>query len=114
MPLIEPTPSDEVPTYIVDGLDRQDAATLEEIEEYARARRGHLEALEERDLDGDELADAGKEVVDVEDTDSGTVVIKQVPCGKDCGGCPHGPYKYIVHRDGDSLTWEYEGPADSQ
>jgi len=114
MTLTEPTPADKIPAYVVDGIDRQDVETLEAIEEYARARREHLEALEERDLAQDELADAGEDLVDVEDTDSGTVVIKKVPCGKDCDGCPHGPYKYIVRREGDSLSWEYDGPADAQ
>jgi len=107
----EPTPSDEIPAYVVDGIDRQGVETLTAIEEYARARRQHLEALEARDLDEDELADAGDEVLDVEESSAGTVVIKKVPCGKDCEGCPHGPYKYIVRRDGDSLEWEYKGPA---
>jgi hypothetical protein len=112
MTLIEPTPTDEIPVYIVDGIDRQDVETLAAIEEYVRARREHLETLEARDLDEDELADAGEDVVDVTDAEGGTVVIKKVPCGKDCGGCPHGPYKYIVRREGDSLTWEYKGPAE--
>ena len=107
----EPTPADPIPAYVVDGIDRQDAATLEAIEAYARARREHLEALEAREIDADELADADEEIVDTEDTDGGTVVIKKVPCGKDCSGCPHGPYKYVVTREGESLNWEYKGPV---
>ena len=55
--------------------------------------------------------DPGEEIVDTEDTDGGTVVIKKVPCGKDCSGCPHGPYKYVVTREGESLNWEYKGPV---
>jgi hypothetical protein len=39
-------------------------------------------------------------------------VIKKVPCGKDCAGCPHGPYKYIVSREDNTLNWRYEGPVD--
>ncbi len=108
----EPTPDESIPAYIVDGLDRQDTATLAAIEQYARERREYLAALEAQDLDEDELADAGEEVIDVDEQDGGAVVIKKVPCGKDCGGCPHGPYKYVVRRDGDSLDWDYRGPAD--
>jgi hypothetical protein len=108
---IEPEPGDSIPAYVVDGIDRQDAATLEAIAEYARARREYLDALESRELAKDDLADDGEEVVDIEDSDGGTVVIKKVPCGKECDGCPHGPYKYVVQRDGDSLNWDYKGPA---
>lgn len=61
--------------------------------------------------DGDDLAGDGEEVVDVEDGGNGTVVVQKVPCGKDCDGCPHGPYKYVLGRDGDSLNWDYKGPV---
>jgi len=51
----------------------------------------------------------------VEDSEGGTTVIKKVTCGKDGCKCQqgelHGPYRYLVHRDGDSLTWEYKGPV---
>lgn len=109
----EPTPAASIPAYVVDGIDRQDADTLEAIEEYVRARRKYLHAVEAAEIDADELADNSEELVDVEDGEDGTVVIKKVPCGKDCDGCPHGPYKYVVSRDGDSLNWEYQGPVES-
>ncbi len=90
------TPAELIPTYIVDGLDRQDRETLAAIEQYARSRREYLNTLEERDVDEEELTEEPEELVDIEDSSDGTVVIKEVPCGKDCAGCPHGPYKYIV------------------
>lgn len=76
-----------------------------------RELQAFRDALEARELSEDDLAGDGEEVVDVEDSDTGTVVIKKVPCGKDCDGCPHGPYKYVVRRDGDALNWDYKGPA---
>lgn len=36
---------------------------------------------------------------------SGTVVTKYQLCGKYCGGCPHGPYAWLVDSDG----WHYLG-----
>ena len=108
----EPTPPDEIPAYIVEGIDRQGQETLAAIEAYAKERREYLEAAEQRELDEEELADANEELLDVEDNEGGTVVIKKIPCGKDCGGCPHGPYKYIVSREGDDLNWEYKGPVE--
>ena len=58
-------------------------------------------------------ADENEEIVEVDENgdESGTTVIKKVPCGKDCNGCPHGSYEYTVHREGKILVWEYEGPA---
>jgi len=108
----EPEPPELIPSYIVDGIDRQDAKTLDAIESYARDRRKYLNAKEAAELEADELADSDEELVDAEDTDGGTVVIKKVPCGKQCDGCPHGPYKYVVTRDGESLNWEYKGAVE--
>jgi len=108
----EPTPPEEIPAYIVEGIDRQDQETLAAIEVYARERREHLEAIERRNLDEEDLADSDEELLDVEENEGGTVVIKKVPCGKDCGGCPHGPYRYIVLREGGDLNWEYKGPVE--
>jgi hypothetical protein len=105
----EPTPPEEIPTYIVEGIDRQDRETLAAIEVYAQECREHLEAVERRDLDEEDLADSDEELLEVEKSEAGTVVIKKIPCGKDCGGCPHGPYKYVVSREGDDLNWEYKG-----
>jgi len=107
----EPTPPERIPNYIVEGTDRQDQETLAAIERYARRRREHLDALEDQDLDEAELADEGEELVDIENDEDGAVVIKKIPCGKDCGGCPHGPYKYVVTREGSELNWDYRGRA---
>jgi len=106
----KPTPPDEIPTYVADGLVRQNTETLQAIIEYCQRLQGHYE----REVEQAELADENEEVVDVEDTESGTVVIKKVPCGKEnCSTCPHGPYEYLVTREGDSLNWEYKGAVDS-
>jgi hypothetical protein len=108
----EPTAPDVIPEYIVTGIDRQGRETLEAIEKYARQRREYLETIEQRDLDEEDLAESDEELLDVEESGGGTVVIKKVPCGKDCGGCPHGPYKYVVSREGGDLNWEYKGPVE--
>jgi len=41
----------------------------------------------------------------------GSIVIKKVPCGKHCRGCPHGPYAYRVYRENGKLKWKYLGKA---
>ena len=82
------------------------------LERYARDRREYRNAKEAAEIEADELADSDEELVDAEDANGGTVVIKKVPCGKQCDGCPHGPYKYVVTRDGESLNWEYKGAVE--
>ncbi len=105
----DPTPPEEIPVYIIEGIDRQDQETLAAIEAYARERRRYLDAAEQRDLEEEDLTDSDEELLEVEESGRGTVVIKKVPCGKDCSGCPHGPYKYVVSREGNELNWEYKG-----
>jgi hypothetical protein len=42
----------------------------------------------------------------------GSLVAKLVPCGKECSGCPHGPYLYRVSRIDGKQVWKYLGHAD--
>ncbi|MFC6838362.1 hypothetical protein [Halomarina ordinaria] len=106
----KPDPPTSIPKYIREGIDRQDTGTLEDIIEYCHARID----WQTRDVETDELAEADEEVVDVDgDEKRGTIVTKKIPCGKDCSGCPHGPYQYRVTRRGDTLKWEYLGKVDS-
>lgn len=107
-----PTPAAELPAYVSDPIERQDPERLEAIREYVDELLAYHRAMEAQDLD-EELADEDEEIVDVDDDSSdGTIVTKKVPCGKDCDGCPHGPYDYRVKRVGDSLEWEYLGRSD--
>lgn len=39
----------------------------------------------------------------------GCYVVKYVPCGKHCSGCPHGPYIYHVTKAGGRQIWKYIG-----
>lgn len=110
----EPRRPDGVAAYILDGVDRQDdPETLRAIAAYADARADHLEALEDRDVDAEAVVDDDEELVDAVNGSGsmGVIVEKKIPCGKDCDGCPHGPYKYRAYRDGDTVRTEYLGKA---
>jgi hypothetical protein len=102
----EPPPAPpQLPKYVHEPVAKQGVAELrvlaEWIEDLIEYRQRPL-AIETED---------NEELVEVGDNDAqGTQVIKKVPCGKECDGCPHGPYRYLVHRDGDSVVWEYKGP----
>ena len=39
------------------------------------------------------------------------IVIKEQLCGKDCEGCPHGPYAWRVTTENGEQQWKYLGPA---
>lgn len=41
----------------------------------------------------------------------GSIVEKYVKCGKNCKKCPHGPYYYLVYREGGKQKWKYLGKA---
>lgn len=99
----KPRPPQSAPKYIKEGLPKQDTETLTELREYID------ELIEWRTEDIEIEAEDNEEIVDVEEDQKGAIVIKKVPCGKDCNGCPHGPYKYRVYRQGDEIVWDYKG-----
>ena len=102
----QPEPPDTIPKYIYEGLEKQDVATLEDVISYAE------ELIDYRTQPPEEVdADEDEEIVEKEKRNGYTRVVKKVPCGKDCSGCPHGPYVYHVSRSGNGLDWEYIGPV---
>lgn len=109
--VMQPTPPDELPKYLAEGVPNQDDNTL-------RALKAWIDELlaYRRDVATDEIdVDEGETLEAVEETSGGTVVIKHVSCGKENCKCQrgelHGPYKYVVRRKGDRLDWEYKGPV---
>lgn len=109
----KPSPPESLPAYVVDPIERQDPDTLEESRAYANELLAYYQRQAADGIDQDELVGEDEDLVESEDADSGgTRVVKKVTCGKAaCTSCPHGPYEYRVQRQGDSLEWEYIGPA---
>lgn len=103
-----PDVPETVPNYVADGLERQDSETLRDIQDYV----AELIEWQQREVEPEEVADDDEEIVGVEEHERGTVVSKKVPCGKDCDGCPHGPYEYLAYRDGGTVKTEYLGKVD--
>lgn len=62
-----PMPPANLPAYVTGPIERQGPDTLEA-----------------QDLEGNDLASDDEEIVDVEENEGGTIVVKKVPCGKDC------------------------------
>jgi hypothetical protein len=101
-----------IPEYVRKGVERQDATILRQIATWCEELAEHREERPIEVDDNEELVEVNED--DGGDSESGgTPVVKKVPCGKECNGCPHGPYKYIVKRQGKDLDWEYIGPVDA-
>ena len=109
MPVNQPQSPKSVPKYIAEGVPKQDDTTLQDLQEW-------IDALIEyrNDISAEEIEVSDDESIEaVNPTGGTTTVIKKVPCGKDaCSTCPHGPYRYEVHREGGKLVWEYGGAVD--
>lgn len=98
----------QLPGYLVDPIRKTSSENLEMVIAVAAKELQERNSVEEKEIEAGE----GEEIVEVQKQSSGpTTVIKNVPCGKECNGCPHGPYEYAVQRDGDDLEWEYIGPV---
>lgn len=52
-----------------------------------------------------------REVLDVQLRGSTTYRLERVSCGKNCKGCPHGPYWYGYWREGGKTRSKYIGKS---
>jgi hypothetical protein len=104
-----PSAPEGLPQYLAEGVPKQDDTDLRAIQDWIDDLLEYRQDVAAVDIDAAE----GESIEAVEESSGGTVVIKKVSCGKDNCKCQsgelHGPYKYIVRRQGDSLDWEYKG-----
>ncbi|WP_273837083.1 hypothetical protein [Halococcus sp. PRR34] len=103
-----------IPEYVREGVERQDTTILRQIATWCEQLADYRDERPIEVDDDEELVEVNEDGGDGGDDGSGgTQVIKKIPCGKDCNGCPHGPYEYRVKRQGKNLKWEYIGRVDS-
>ena len=107
----EPQAPASVPKYVREGVEVQESSTLREIAAWCEELADYRE---QRPIEVNDDEDLVAVEEDGDDESTGTAVIKKVPCGKECNGCPHGPYEYRVHREGKDLKWEYIGPSEGE
>lgn len=111
MPAQPPAP-DDLPKYLADGVPKQDNESLHALQDWIDELLAYRQDVAAEEIDAGE----GEAIQAVEESSAGTVVIKKVSCGKDNCACQrgqlHGPYKYVVRRQGDGLDWEYKGPVE--
>jgi len=100
---------EDLPAYLVRPLGKTSTENLEKLVSVIAEELQERHSVEKEEIEASE----GEEIVEVQEQSSGpTTVVKKIPCGKECNGCPHGPYEYQVQRTGDGLEWEYIGPVD--
>jgi len=84
------------------GIEDIEIKLKKKLEEIERLKR-RLKELEEEERELlDDLSKLG--------FPRGSVVAKYVRCGKEgCRKCPHGPYYYLVWKEGGKTKWKYLG-----
>jgi len=102
-----PEPPASIPQYILDGLDRQDAQTLEEISRYAEDLAAAKAAQAEAELeDGDEevVREDSEDVDDLPDDvpTKASVVVKEINSNR---------YYYYQWREGSKVKSKYKAPV---
>jgi len=106
-----PSAPSSLPQCIAECVPKQDGEDLRALQNWIDELLAYRQDVAAEDIDVDE----DESVETIEESSGGTVVIKKVSCGKDNCKCQrgqlHGPYKYIVRRQGDSLEWDYKGPV---
>lgn len=111
MPTPPPAP-ESLPQYLTEGVPKQDDADLRALQDWIDDLLAYRQDVTAEDVEAGE----DESIEAVEESSDGTVVIKKVSCGKDNCKCQrgqlHGPYKYVVRRQGDGLDWDYRGPVE--
>jgi len=82
---------------------------LEDVEAKLRKK---LEEIERRKQRLKELEEEERKILEELGFSKGTVVAKWVKCGKGCRKCPHGPYYYLVYKEGGKTRWKYLGKSE--
>jgi len=109
-PTPTPDPPASIPQYILDGLDRQDAQTLQEISRYAEDLAESKEAAAEAELEDDDEEVVREDSEDVDDLPDdvptkASVVVKNINSNR---------YYYYQWRDGSKVRSKYKAPVNPE
>jgi len=103
----------DLPNGLAEALSRLDEAELRAVISYAKSQLSPTPTVEELLEEGE-----GEEILEVEEQNGYTKVLKSQPCAEGCEECPHGPYlyhvrveKYPENEEEASLHWEFIGPV---
>lgn len=109
-----PSPPPDLPDELASALVELDALELRAVVEYAQS------LLPTNPAPADLIeARPGENVLEVNEREVFTTVVKEQPCVEGCDDCPHGPYLYRVrteiHPEADdpTLHWDFLGRVTS-
>jgi hypothetical protein len=97
-----------IPKNISHILERLDLQGLFEIRALLDRMIGEKEALSNDQVSSGKES-ARREILEEKHTDAMTYRLEKVSCGKNCKGCPHGPYWYGYWREGGKTRSKYIG-----
>lgn len=97
-----------IPRAIRSSLEHEDLPVLYEVRDLV----AELISKKEEPLDTPSKSrdqGAKREILEERHSDSMTFRLERVSCGKNCKGCPHGPYWYGYWREGGKTHSKYIG-----
>jgi hypothetical protein len=97
-----------IPRAIHDRLESQDLPVLYEIRDLVTGLISEKEGLQETQ-DESRMERTKREILEERQSGSMTYRLERVSCGKNCKGCPHGPYWYGYWREGGKTHSKYIG-----
>ena len=97
-----------IPRAIRSSLVHEDLPVLYEVKDLVAELISKKEVPPEQ-LDKSRGQSGKREVLEERHSDSMTFRLERVSCGKNCKGCPHGPYWYGYWREGGKTHSKYIG-----
>lgn len=97
-----------IPKNISHILERLDLQGLFEIRDLLERMISEKEAFSNNQVSSGKES-ACREILEEKHTDAVTYRLEKVSCGKNCKGCPHGPYWYGYWREGGKTRSKYIG-----
>jgi hypothetical protein len=97
-----------IPKNISHILERLDLQGLFEIRDLLEKMISEKEALSYDPISSGKES-VCREILEEKHTDAMTYRLEKVSCGKNCKGCPHGPYWYGYWREGGKTRSKYIG-----
>jgi hypothetical protein len=97
-----------IPRSIRNNLEHEDLPVLYEVRDLVN------ELISRKELQHNQPSKSGnlivkREVLEERHSEAMTFRLERVSCGKNCKGCPHGPYWYGYWREGGKTHSKYIG-----
>ena len=99
-----------IPIAIRNHLEHEDLPVLYEIRDLV-AELISIKEIPQSQPGKSRSQGVKREILEEKHSDSMTFRLERVSCGKNCKGCPHGPYWYGYWREGGKTRSKYIGKS---